>query len=556
MPHFLRRCAAALLATAIAVSAPAAPPPARKAPPTPKLIVAISIDQFADALYQRYRPTFTGGLARLGRGVTFTGYQSHAATETCPGHSTILTGRHPTGTGIVTNNWLDKATGQRMYCVAVPGAPDDARGPQNLRVPTLGDWLKNATPASKVVSVSGKDRAAIMMGGHKADAIYWWRDGAGFDSSSYATQGAPVAAAAVTAFDNDLIGRWRTAAPDLWPTPVSPRCAALAKPHRFGQADLPGTIPPPTAHASEQAKDYWQHSGFGNELHSSPLFDALTEQMAEALIDDQKLGRNEATDLLAISFSATDYIGHHFGNGGAEMCVQMAALDATLGRLFAKLDSLHIPYVVVLTADHGAIDAPERIAGHSVNDRVDPRSFVGALNADLRAKLGLTKDPIVAADGDPQALNIVAADDAQKAQISDAALAWLRARSDVVAATPAATIAAIPLPVGHPDKLNLLQRYRESFDTERGSDIYVEFGEYASRSMPKNATDQVAGHGSPWDHDRQVPMLFWWPGVTPQPRREPVETVDIAPTLAAIGGITAPKVDGVCLLQVAGARCR
>jgi len=554
MPHFLRRCAAALLVTAIAATATAAPP-ARKAPPTPKLIVAISVDQFADALYQRYRPTFTGGLARLGRGVTFTGYQSHAATETCPGHSTILTGRHPAATGIVTNNWLDKATGQRMYCVAVPGAPDDARGPQNLRVPTLGDWLKNATPAAKVVSISGKDRAAIMMGGHKADAIYWWRDGAGFDSSSYATLASPVAAAAVTAFDNALLDRWRAAAPDLWPAQISPRCAALAKPHRFGQADLPGTLPPPSVHAAEAEKDYWKRAGFSNEFHASPLLDTVTEQMAEQLIDDQKLGRNDATDLLAISFSATDYVGHHFGNGGGEMCVQMAALDATLGKLFAKLDSLHVPYVVALTADHGAIDAPERIAGHSASDRVDPRAFVGALNADLRSRLGLAKDPIVAADGDPQALTIVAADDSQKARISDAALAWLRARPDVVAATPVAAIAAMALPVGHPDKLTLLQRYRESFDAERGSDIYVEFGEYASRSMPKNATDQVAGHGSPWDHDRQVPMLFWWPGATPQPRKEAVETVDIAPTLSAIAGISAPVVDGACLPQVAGNRC-
>jgi len=551
MPHFIRRCAAALLATAFATAVPAAP----QAAPRPKLIVALSVDQFADALYQRYRATYTGGLARLSQGITFTGYQSHAATETCPGHSTILTGRHPAGTGIVANNWLDRATGKPAYCVAVPGAPADARGPQNLRATTLGDWLKDADPTAKVVAVSGKDRAAITMGGHKADAIYWWADGAGFGTSSYATPQPAAGADAVAAFNQRLADAWRAAPPALWPTPIAARCTALAVPHHFGEAEQAGTVPPPGMQPAEQGEEYWKKGAFTNELRASPMFDALTEQMAEQLIDDQKLGRNAGTDLLAVSLSATDYVGHRYGNGGAEMCVQMAALDATIGRLFAKLDSLHVPYVVALTADHGAIDAPERIAGHSVADRVDPDAFVRALNADLRARLGLARDPILVAE-DPQALNIVADDDAQKARIADAALAWLRARPDVVAATPAAAIAATPLPVGHPDQLTLLQRYRESYDPERGADIYVEFGEYATRSMPRRASDSVAGHGSPWDHDRQVPILFWWPGVHGATRKDAVETVDIAPTLAAFGGLKPPAVDGACLSAVAGARCR
>src|SRR3954469_3468215 len=107
--------AAWLAASAWAGSAAAA------APPQPKLVVAIAIDQFSAELFQRYRPSFTGGLKRLGDGVAFTGYQSHAATETCPGHSTILTGRHPAATGIVANTWFDAKSGSSVYCVAVRG---------------------------------------------------------------------------------------------------------------------------------------------------------------------------------------------------------------------------------------------------------------------------------------------------------------------------------------------------------------------------------------------------------------------------------------------------
>src|ERR1700761_2898707 len=137
----------------------AAPPPEK-----PKLIVAISVDQFSSELYRRYLSSYTGGLKTLSGGVSFpVGYQSHAATETCPGHSTILTGMHPAGTGIIANTWFDPKSGSAVYCVGVRGTADlDARGGQNLRVDTFGDWMKAATPATRVFTVSGKDRAAIM----------------------------------------------------------------------------------------------------------------------------------------------------------------------------------------------------------------------------------------------------------------------------------------------------------------------------------------------------------------------------------------------------------
>src|SRR6201996_8314705 len=161
----------------------AAPPPEK-----PKLIVAISVDQFSSELYRRYLSSYTGGLKTLSGGVSFpVGYQSHAATETCPGHSTILSGRHPSGTGIVANSWFDVKTGSNIYCVQAPGSSDpNARGPQNMHVTTLGDWVKAAEPGARSYSVSGKDRAAITMAGKHADGVWWWVDGVGFTTSSFA----------------------------------------------------------------------------------------------------------------------------------------------------------------------------------------------------------------------------------------------------------------------------------------------------------------------------------------------------------------------------------
>ena len=157
----------------------AAPAPAKPPVPlklgAPKLVVVISVDQFSADLFDEYRPHFTGGFARLANGTAFhNGYQAHAATETCPGHSTILTGSHPTHTGIIGNTWVDQSltrSDRTVYCAEderVPGSSTTSYtvSPMHLRVPTLGDLLKQQSPQSMNVAVAGKDRAAVMMSGH------------------------------------------------------------------------------------------------------------------------------------------------------------------------------------------------------------------------------------------------------------------------------------------------------------------------------------------------------------------------------------------------------
>ena len=520
--------------------------PAMAAPPKPKLVVAISVDQFADSLFQQYRGGFTGGLKRLSDGVVFLGYQSHAATETCPGHSTILTGDHPARTGIVANTWFDRKTGSSIYCVSVPNVGDlAARGPQNLRVDTLGDWLKRAEPGARSVAVSGKDRAAITMGGHHADAVYWWADRDGFTTSAHAGPATPAVLAPAKAFNTAQFAAWRKAPPRLWPAATGV-CAALQKPYRYGDLELSGAVPPEASLHVEDSPSFPITAAFQDALRASPSFDPMTLDFATKVLDADHLGRGPATDLLAVSLSSTDFVGHRYGNGGAEQCVQLQTLDRALGLFFDHLDSLHIPYVVVLTADHGAPDAPER-AGPPAS-RIDGRRVIIDLNRYLQKTLALGYEPIVGDDPRQLSINLASEDPAARAKVRDLAVAWLNGRPEVSHAFSAEEIIAAAPPKGKPmTELTLAERFHESFDPDRSGDIQVAFVEGATVGIPQGPGDNIGGHGSPWDYDRRVPILFWWPGVTAKAGGRPIETVDIAPTLAAVAGIPAPPVDGVCV---------
>ncbi len=540
---------AALLGVAPSI---AAPPPEK-----PKLIVAISVDQFSSELYRRYRPSYTGGLKTLSAGIAFpVGYQSHAATETCPGHSTILSGRHPAATGIVANSWFDVKTGSSIYCVQTPGSSDsNARGPQNMHVTTLGDWVKAAEPGARSYAVSGKDRAAITMAGQHADGVWWWVDAEGFTTSPFAGATGPGVTQPADAFNKALFARWKASPPPLWAQP-SAACAALGQPHHFGHIDISGHVPPDIAAHVEDNPQFLRTTDFQDNLRASPLLDAIIVDFTEQLIVREHLGRGPATDVLAVSLSANDYIGHRYGNGGAEMCAQQAALDATLGRFMGDLQKLGVPVMVVLTADHGATDAAEREHEHDPKaTRFDGSAFVSRLNSALQTQLNLSFEPIVG--DDPQQLTInVGLDEALRSKVRDATVAWLKQQPEVREVFTRAEVEAATVPPHTaPDKLSFAQRFHESYDRDRSGDIAVAYAERTTFGMPRGPGDTVAGHGSPWDYDRQVPILFWWPGAEPQTRDTPIETVDIAPTLAAIAGVKTPEVDGQCV-DLGGTMCK
>jgi len=266
-----------------------------------------------------------------------------------------------------------------------------------------------------------------------------------------------------------------------------------------------------------------------------------------------KLGQGKAPDILSVSFSATDYVGHAFGNGGAEMCIQMAELDKTIGRLLAALDARKIDYIVVLSADHGGLDAPERLdqQGYPAAVRVDRSLSPDALSKAVSAKTGVApaSGPLIYGDGSFGDYYIARGlAPAQRAQVEATLVSQLKSDTEVAAVFTAQQIAESPMPTGSPQDWTLLERVRASYDAERSGDV-VSLLKRGVVPIPDPAPGYTATHGSVWDYDRRVPMLFWRRGLTGFEQPAPVETVDIAPTLAAVLGLAVPQgaFDGRCL---------
>ena len=347
MRNLIVAAAAALLASQSLAIPPLPPPPSPAAPP--KLLIVISVDQFSADLLDEYRPQFTGGLARLASGAAFhNGYQSHATTETCPGHSTILTGDRPARTGIISNGW---ATGTRRaptsWSIAARTracrAPDSDHyklSPAHLRVPTLGDLMKQRSAASRVVAVAGKDRSALMMSGRVRRQRWYWSD-KGFVTDLAATRRRALPPSIPRSRASSLRRR------PLW----SPRLSARRRRSRSRFPTMRRSAPGAFARAAGDAKAFRASPrGRRDRCWRSPA-----RWCARC-----GLGRGASTDLLAVGLSATDYVGHTYGTGGQEMCLQLLELDRDLGDFFARLDGWGIDYAVALTADHGGLDIPER----------------------------------------------------------------------------------------------------------------------------------------------------------------------------------------------------
>ncbi|MET0270024.1 MAG: alkaline phosphatase family protein [Sphingomonas sp.] len=528
------------LLLALPANALAAPLP----PTPPKLIVAISVDQFSANLFEEWRPRFTGGLKRLSGGIAFpSGYQSHAATETCPGHSTLLTGRHPNKTGIVANTMRDEATGKSVYCLAddtvvlAHDAAAPAVGPKRLMADTLGEWLKAASPQSRVVGVSGKDRGAITMVGHAPDGVFWTMPGYGFTTYMRPGGDATAALAPVAAVNAAQAKAWRTR--PTW-TYRHPECRALAGDWSIGETRFASKLPPTGYGTSDKPGD------IARNVMVSPMNDAMTLAGAQAMLRHYRLGKGPATDLLTVSFSATDLIGHTYGSRGPEMCEQMHALDTAIGTLLADVDKLGVPYLVVLSADHGGSDLTERLAVRGFPARrVDTAAIVERVNRAAMAAAGLAAPPF---EGGLDELAIARdVPPADRPRVLAAAKAVLAKEPDVAGAFTIDELLATPIPHGTPaDELTLRERFAESAWRGRSGDLMVALRPELTANA--KAGGAIAGHGSPWNYDRRVPILFWWKGAPAETRFLPVETTDIAPTLAATLGITPPDdVDGRCL---------
>jgi predicted AlkP superfamily pyrophosphatase or phosphodiesterase len=538
----LKGALAALTFATGAVSA--LPALAAPAPPPPKLIVAISVDQFSAGLFNEWRTRFTGGMARLAGGVVYTNaYQSHAATETCPGHSTLLTGMHPNKTGIVGNDYRDPDTGKMVYCLQdssvtrAEGGTASPVGPARLMATTLGDWLKQASPQSRVVAVSGKDRGAINMAGHQGDGVFWLQPGYGFTTYLRPGESAEAKLAPVAPVNARLAKTWT--APPTW-TYAHADCRAREATWTIGDVQWTSKLQPTGWGESDKPADIQR------DVMASPLNDEMTAAAARDLIDYYKLGRGPALDVLAISFSATDTVGHRWGTAGPEMCEQMHRLDEAVGTVLAKLDAARVPYMVVLAADHGGSDFPQRLAarGYPEARSVDGAAAFRRVAGMVMAQFDLKTSPLT---GSLDEVYVATPPGVDKARLVSAVAAAVAAQPEVAAAFTQAQLLATVIPYGKsPEELTLRERLAESTYPGRSPDVSAALQPYTvSRTIIPGV--YMSSHGTVWNYDRRIPILFWWPGVKAEERFLPVETVDIAPTLAAAIGLTPPAgLDGRC----------
>lgn len=535
------------LLAAAAASAFLSPTAQAQTAARPKLVVAISIDQFSADLFDAYRPFFTAGLKRLASGTAFpNGYQSHAATETCPGHSTILTGHHPSATGIIANAWIDQGAARpdkNVYCAEdekVPGSTFASYtvSPEHLRSGTLGDRLKAVSPANRNVAVAGKDRAAVMMGGRAVDQRWYW-DGKTF-STDLKSAAAPQSVAALNA---------AVAAQLAQPRPgfeANALCQAKGRSYQV------------TPTLSVGANRLERAAGDTRAFRASPELDGAVLALAAALQAEMQLGRGQGTDVLSVGLSSTDYVGHSYGSGGMEMCLQLLTLDRELGDFLARLDSTGIDYAVVVTADHGGMDIPERLREQGIPQaqRADPALAAAELGKILAPQFGRTASVLLGEgiSGDVWLDRSIPAKD--KPRVLAAAVERYRTHPQVEAVFTADELRRTAPPTGAPDKWSMIQRARASFDSARSGDFLVILKQYVS-PIAKPSTGYTATHGSPWDYDRRVPILFWRKGAAPVNRSEAVDTADIMPTLASMIGLDVPagSIDGRCLDGAAGVRC-
>lgn len=524
-------------------------PPVQKvtaATPPPKLIVVVAVDQFSADLFAEYRGHFTGGLARLASGAVFpSGYQAHGATETCPGHSTILTGSHPARTGIIANNYFDLSVGRedkRIYCAedesvagATSGSGKYAPSVKHLLVPTLGDLMKARDPKAQVVSVAGKDRAAIMMGGHQADELMW------------------LAPTGLTSYRGTTLSPTATQASAAIAAAIAQPRPGLALPADCTAHDI--AIPIGDKGGSVGTGRLAREGGDFRRFMASPEADGAVLATAAALRQVRKMGEGSGTDLLIVGLSATDYVGHGAGTEGSEMCLQMAGLDRELGDFFARLDATGIDYAVALTADHGGHDMPERNRQNAwpAAERVDKALDGEAMGKAVAEKLGLPQ-PLLYADGPFGDMYLSKAlTPAQRKAAMAEFIARYRAHPQVEAVVTAEELVSRPISKQAPDTWSLLDKLRASYSPARSGDFIVVLKPRVT-PIPESGLGYVATHGSVWDYDRRVPILFWRKGLAGFEQPNAVMTVDILPTLASLISlpVDAGKIDGRCLDLLSG----
>lgn len=492
-------------------------------PSRPRLVVLLTIDQFRADYLERFGHQLHGGLARLARsGAVFTNaHHDHAITETAPGHATLLSGRFPRSTGIMMNAIGvddDKAP-------LVAGGYGPGASPVRFRGTTLVDWMTAADRRSRTLSVSMKDRGAILPVGRAKTDVYWYSIDGRFLTSTYYRKELPT-------WVNDFNNRQLVAtyAGQSW-TPLLPD-SAYTEPdsvpiERGGRGfTFPHRLTDDVIEA-------------GANIRIFPFIDDMVLAFGLHGLEALRLGTGPQTDLLALSLSATDVIGHNYGPDSREMHDQILRVDRAIG---AFLDSLYTlrdssSITVVLTADHGVGTIPE-LASPQVQPPPQRVSLAPILPA-LRARLRAMKVDTFAIETD---VNIVLADRRAFRRPADfeAAMAFFLAQIRTVPGVARVDRFRPLLADSATDEI--ARRWAHQFPAESTVEAVITLTPLSTWG------GNIASHGSPRDYDSQVPLIFAGAGVVPGRHPQFVRTVDLAPTLAQLLGVKPLEpLDGVPL---------
>jgi predicted AlkP superfamily pyrophosphatase or phosphodiesterase len=519
------RFTAAVLASVLGLLVP----PARAvAQPTrkPSLVVLVTIDQFRADYLDRFGSQMTGGIARVMRGgARFTdAHHDHAITETAPGHATLLSGRFPRSTGIMMNSIGVTDTSKPL----LGGAYGMGASPRRFKGTTLADWLHAADPRSRALSVSMKDRAAILPVGTSKSDVYWYSPDGMFSTSSYYRDALP---AWVSAFNDRHMAQ--SYAGKKW--------TLLLADSAYHEADSVAVESSGTAYTfPHDLPADWAEAA--DIVRTTPFMDELVVAFALHGVEALQLGKGPQTDLLAVSLSATDVIGHRFGPDSREIHDQVLRVDRAVGALLDSLFKLRDPstVTVVLSADHGVGTIPE-LAPASAQprpERVDLRKLLGPVRAGMAAR----RLDTLTIDID-QNLVFVDRDAFKMAKVDvDSVLGDL---AKTLRSTPGvARVDRYPAILADSLKDPIARRWAHQFPATAPIELIVTL-------TPLSLFGGiVATHGSPYDFDSHVPMIFYGNGVKPGQYSEFVRTVDLAPTLAAIAGVKpTERIDGVVLTQ-------
>ena len=474
---------------------------AQPKPQSPKLVVAIVIDQFRYDYLTKFHSEYTGGFKRFfDHGAVFTNaHYEHVPTVTAVGHSTFLTGATPAMSGIIGNEWWDRAAKKRVTSVSdegtkLLGGTGEGSSPNRLLESTLGDEMKMSGKGGKVIGISIKDRAAILPSGHMADGAYWFDGKTGnFVSST---------------FYFDALPKW-----------VADFNAARPADKFAGKTWMTKTMP-----ATPDAKLY-------AAIDATPYGNELILDFAEKAITAEKLGAGAKVDLLTVSFSSNDYVGHALGPDSAEARDMALRVDKLVGDLIkaGEAQAGVGRVLVVLTADHGVAPVPEvnekrKMPGGRFDDRAEQDAVEKALTARFGAPSG---GKWIASSGETIYLNGNPADMAEEERIAADTIRALPHVFRVYTRTQLMNGAILEDPVG--------VRVRNGFNAARSGNLTVILDPYWIVSRTGTT------HGAPFDYDTHVPVLFLGPQIHAGRYNANIMVNDIAPTLATMLDVETPS---------------